>query len=391
LTRSDADGRFASRSIVPGKVSVKVRHRGYAPWTCKLQLAAGGDAYVEATLEPEARIEGRATYPDGSPFKGARLQVAKRGAFLSVHTQTGPDGRYALGELPSGTFWLTASYPNRGRARTKVETVSGGTVTWDPVLQGGIELIGRITDQHGAPRAGWLLRAALCDRPGAWDGEAKTKSDGTFRITNVPEGTVRLAVYDPSGIIPVRILERIDPSGQRIDIVITEAELPSAWITGRVLGPDGDPARGARISIRPQGAHWPRLFTVEPDGGFRVGPLPSSLYDVRIVCTDGTQVLFDRLTLGPSDERDLGTVDLEEPGTVEVALPAATAAKPPIVRVLQADRRCSAPCSREGRALRIHPLAPGDYVLEIGPDIDRLQRLPFTVRAGETSRLVAAW
>ena len=112
---------------------------------------------------------------------------------------------------------------------------------------------------------------------------ATTRSDGTFVIERLPKGTYRIAADLPVGLtlgqtILDEPLEPIDvDSDSCYDLVLTA--VPTAKISGRVIGPDGRPRDGLSVNLfraddpsrgmtRWQGESKPFEFTMIPPGDY---------------------------------------------------------------------------------------------------------------------------
>jgi len=111
----------------------------------------------------------------------------------------------------------------------------------------------------------------------------KTRSDGTFVVDRLPKGTYRIAADLPRGLKlgqtifdePLQAID-VDP-GTCHDLVITA--VPTATISGHVIGPDGEPRDGLSVNLfradNPdlrisewQGDGKPFAFTMIPPGDY---------------------------------------------------------------------------------------------------------------------------
>ncbi|HTM27279.1 MAG TPA: carboxypeptidase-like regulatory domain-containing protein [Vicinamibacterales bacterium] len=112
---------------------------------------------------------------------------------------------------------------------------------------------------------------------------AKTRSDGTFVVERLPKGTYRITADLPVGLkLGYTILdepfESIEvESGTCYDLTLTA--VPTAKISGRVIGPDGRPRDGLRVNLFRaddpsrgmdawQGDGKPFEFTMIPPGDY---------------------------------------------------------------------------------------------------------------------------
>ncbi len=111
MVKTDPDGRFVSQALWPGdsyKVSVESRIFAKAE-TPDIKGTAGEthDFGTISLVETSAHVAGRVVGSDGKPIAGA--QVFNRGdSPRPVSTQTGPDGRFLLDGLYSGSRYAFA-------------------------------------------------------------------------------------------------------------------------------------------------------------------------------------------------------------------------------------------------------------------------------------------
>src|SRR5690606_37543450 len=113
--------------------------------------------------------------------------------------ESGEDGRYAFPpDVEPGAWDARAGGGDHGLANGVVEVHEGRETVWDPVLDRGIEIRGRLVDaETGAP----IARAAVLVRgPDREDGTV-TAEDGGFAIPNLPRRAFDLLVRAPSAPI----------------------------------------------------------------------------------------------------------------------------------------------------------------------------------------------
>ncbi|HUF14056.1 MAG TPA: TonB-dependent receptor [Longimicrobiales bacterium] len=85
---------------------------------------------------PTGRIIGVVRDADGAPLPAARVTASNRATGVSRSTVAASDGRYALTDVPVGTYTVTASlFGFRESARANVQVSSGATVSLDLRLE----------------------------------------------------------------------------------------------------------------------------------------------------------------------------------------------------------------------------------------------------------------
>jgi len=92
-----------------------------------------------------------------------------------------------------------------------------------------------------------------------------------------------------------------------------KAEPPQGWLTGKVVGPDGNPIAGARVWT----AAWPeKAFlegTADSAGRFRLGPLPATSRTRRDLFAEApglARAYVDTPVVLPDTDHDLGVISL---------------------------------------------------------------------------------
>jgi len=167
-----------------------------------------------------------------------------------AETQSGIDGRFKLTGLRAGSFEVRASAEGFAEAAA---TVPAGERSLKLVLQRGLRIQGTVVEEEtSVPVSGAEVRLGM-------RGEilAETDARGNFRVSGLPvdslhgNGTTTVQVSHPSFDLyqdwNARVLGRDERSPLRISLSRSER------ITGRISGPSGLPAAGARVWIEVQG------------------------------------------------------------------------------------------------------------------------------------------
>jgi uncharacterized GH25 family protein len=151
-------------------------------------------------------------------------------------------------------------------------------------------------------------------------GEARTDSDGAFRISGLRAGWTYSVVVDRGAFAPVRQLVKVPASPLRIRVQ------PGAEASGRVVDTEGQPVEGALIRLnvsRSDKDAWrdpemsvPLQALTGPDGRFLYRNLASGRYDLQVMREGLAPRLISGLTI-PERARAVGVGDFRlEPGAV---------------------------------------------------------------------------
>ena len=188
---TDEHGRF-ELPAPPGDMEVYARHDEFAP------------AWTEARDEVEIRMP-VAAWLEGELNTKAGLSV-KRGywSFASMHGE----GKYRLGPLPPNEILTVSARSDTHRPfAERISLQPGETRQLDVTLDRGLELKGQVFPAH----AGAQIRA---HQAGGREFLATSTEDGTFTVTGLEPGWVRLVVISPG-----RTLQVIDTeAGETVDV-----------------------------------------------------------------------------------------------------------------------------------------------------------------------------
>ena len=218
---------------------------------------------------------------------------------------TGDDGAFLLEELPPGEIIVRAGGGDHGRARTDVTLAAGQEHAWNPVLERGDEVTGRVVllDEEKA-LSGVLVELWSLSPTFLWCDATLTDDDGRFAIPNVPAGALELHVYasgvmNPRSAFPIHVVRSVFAPGDLGSIVLDVDECVTSSLALTLLEPHGDPLPGAEVRVW-QSSTGSGCFASEPDetGKLTLQGLPHGAYRVEAG--------------GPFGWRDLGTVWVDE-------------------------------------------------------------------------------
>lgn len=225
-TTTDADGRYVlTAGNAAGIDALFADAPGYA-WTGRPR--AGYDDPVDFALRAAVTLRGRLVDPSGAPVANAVLSAhgSYRGPLPTGRglATSGPDGRFAVPGLSSGTrteVWIEAAGFGRVGAVLAASDDAPNRDLGDLVLRPARRVEGRVVDTLGAPVAGVPVALALQAAwpTGALDlgateaghaavhDERVTDDLGRFRFAGVAAGRARLRMWPPGRLEQRRDLE----------------------------------------------------------------------------------------------------------------------------------------------------------------------------------------
>lgn len=365
---TDQHGRAEIAGLPPGALELRVIALGCAPWLQRIDVGGGDVSHVEVQLRRAVVVTGTVTDRDGRRIADAVVECEVGGA--RQQRSTDERGVYRFAQLSPGILTLHVVPREQGAASTTLRGSPGDELHWDPVLEPGRVVTGRLIDDAGAPIANASVTARLYAPGmivGPWSRSATTDADGRFTLTDCgPDRVVGLTVgIDRAWISkgPFRLADA------PLVVRLREDDMPTCHIFGRVLAPDGTPATNISVTVQTRGTPSQRSPIDDPEGRFDSGPLVPG--ESRAVLESPT--LGQRATpwrhLLPKERWDLGDVRFERAGTLVVT--AHHQSGQPIeeatFRLCCEDGAESSIAIRDGTG-RSGPLAPGQYVLHIEGD-----------------------
>ncbi len=290
---SSGDGRFAASGLAAAAYDVTASRPGFAPTTVKrVEFGAGKADAGRLVLEPGVTVDGVVVDAAGQPVPDVRISVdAADDRAAALHRTmtgaepdavTGPDGRFVVRDRRRGER-VNVTAKREGYAEKTVPSIAlppDGPVKL--ALDASSRVSGRVLDPDGRPVAGALVSAGRERRAGsgvfavAGARPVQTVDDGSFELVDLTPGGLALQVQSPGfqdqDVFGLDVVAGKDLAGIEVRLV------PSAWVEGRVLLPDGRPAIEAKIEpVRndPAGPRFSRtpLAWTDGDGRYRLDGL----------------------------------------------------------------------------------------------------------------------
>ena len=219
-----------------------------------------------AVVDPSSPIAGLASDPPPLAVDDTRASI----------WVTGPDGRYRVRGLPKGKVTALAVAGGFAEAHSKQVTLGAGELVTniDIVLTPGTFLVGKVTDQHGAP----VIGAELSAQPELGTPvEGFSDGDGMYRLGPLV-GTVELRASAFGHVDAHKTVELAKDPEHHQDIVL---EVADAVLAGTLDDTSGASVAGARIEIVGGSADGRGTVSAN-DGTFSLDMLPAGHLRVRV-------------------------------------------------------------------------------------------------------------
>jgi RNA polymerase sigma-70 factor (ECF subfamily) len=278
------------------------------------------DAEVHSTPPPTGfTLSGTARDAAGEPVADALVVLGSApGRGDGPRASTAADGTFRLEDVAAGTWYARAGGGDRGLATARIDAFDGGASRWEPWLERGLSLRGRLVDAaSGAPLAGWSVDAEN-DSDLVADAAA-TDDDGRFAIPNLPRRALRLFAR-PSSTPPGAACElagAVVPGGDSIDFEVeVAADVPGALV--RVVGDDDRTVQGAEVRLWNLSTGRGTTLQRTEDGYATHAKLPAGTYAVEALIPGRAPLESGPLRLGGAERADLGLLRVAERGEVRV-------------------------------------------------------------------------
>ncbi|HZM00895.1 MAG TPA: carboxypeptidase-like regulatory domain-containing protein, partial [Planctomycetota bacterium] len=291
---ADESGRFRFAQVAGGLYQLELLGSSwYLPQPLTVQ---GGDESLDVRVRSARSVAGRLQGPAGAPrdFRvtvrpdgrtGARLLAGARPTLAVAAAD--PPGSFVFGGLRPGTYRFEIEAAGYA-VTTSADVVLGEEVPTAELLV-ELALGGTLEGRLVPPAAGIAVELRGADYDPAAPMEsvlrtppihglaALTDGQGAFRLEHVPAGFYTLSARTPDRP-PLHLRELEVLEGGRHDL--GALELPRGGVIfGTVLGADGQPGAGARITALASGQQ--EQVVADSTGAFRLPPLPPGEYELR--------------------------------------------------------------------------------------------------------------
>lgn len=311
---SDRNGHYEVLGATAGLCEVRAWAHGFAPFSGGTEIPAHGTAELPIVLQVGATVRGHVRDENGTAIVGAQVHW-QHDLFAEGHATSSADGSFACEDLPVG--WVDFGVEHEGAAgTTRLQLASGTTATWDPVLGASLDITGRLVDAQQHPLASHSITVYF--ETGSPGPSSMTDEDGHFELASVGDKPVMVQIA--RGFEVLRVLHEVKPGSKNLRIQLTDLEIPSVTMRGRVLDARHQPV-AATVTPWREGSDQAMNYNCDAaTGAFSIGPLRAGRYRLDVVSPKTGRQPGGTFEVQPNETRDLGDIVLQETGSADLQI-----------------------------------------------------------------------
>ncbi|MFB3784755.1 MAG: carboxypeptidase regulatory-like domain-containing protein [bacterium] len=265
--QSGPEGRFVFETVLPGRYILRAAASDtalFAPASLPVQVPIEGLENMTVELEPFGSVSGHVRNEKGEPIANAEVEWIGHGQ-AQPPVRTNAEGDYAFTRL-APFRQIPKSGKDQGRIMAhhsdyaagfsgRLEFSAGDRLeNIDLILTSGLTIQGRISDtmNHPIPQAQITMKVYK-DR--SESRSVTSGPDGRYRLEHVP-ATIPEEVYNGQNGVAVAVrapgyeyqLRFVEIAGETVlneNFILHKGDM----LSGTVLLPDGNPARGAMVLL----------------------------------------------------------------------------------------------------------------------------------------------
>jgi RNA polymerase sigma-70 factor (ECF subfamily) len=272
-------------------------------------------AYTPSMAPPtSATVRGRVRASDGSPLAGIRVGWGPPAQALATWTESDASGAFELVNVPEGEHQLHAGGGGAGRAQELATLRVGDEHVWNPVLERGAELAGRVRLASGEALAGLRIELWSTSPHAVWCDATLTDVEGRYRFANVPAGALELQLFTAEAAFPLRVVAPVYATlhgGVELEPLVLDArELALHALAAELRAADDTPVANGELRVWHEDGRRGRSVRADAEGRVQLAGLPIGGYRFEARSRDGWR---DLGRVWVEADVELGLVRFPEP------------------------------------------------------------------------------
>lgn len=343
---TDATGYFEIRNVPGGARNVTAEAEGHGQQirhNIMFEGEPGTERTIEFALEPSQQIGGLVLGPDGLGVPQAEVWALHYGNTTSSRGRalTDEKGEFLIDGLATGSYMMRVTAPGFRQTSSRGGRAQAGDLNVELSMVPQARVSGQVVDNAtGQPIERFQCVVQSSDETGA-----VFESTGVKGAFNDPGGAFELVGLDPGTYVVLAKAAGYAPSNSKpFTVTATHTTLSGvavrlskgASLVGRVLDPEGQPVRGARVETF-DNDHVDNLFNsmlanllsgnatkrkarTDAEGNFELELLTPEIYQVHVVHPDYTKTVLRDLDVNEGQVRTIPTITLKVGGTIRGTL-----------------------------------------------------------------------
>ncbi|MEM1347720.1 MAG: carboxypeptidase regulatory-like domain-containing protein [Myxococcota bacterium] len=281
IATSSADGTFTLSDLAPGRLRVLAETDAHALAESREVFLRDGAALRDLVLDlaPSSKLSVDVLDTAGDPVR-ADVTIAGGALMRNRTLRADAQGAVSFMNLPPGTLTVSAKAAGWREEVTAVELEPSVVTSHQIIMTRARGVLGRVLDHQGAPaKQAFVTLHPKEGRPKF----VRVDDAGRFQWEEAPDGVYSAEAGSPYSASAV--VEGVVP-GREVTLTLG----PGGSISGRVVGPSGQPVSSYTLAIdgitvdgaRPySGRSMPKRRIDRADGAFTYSPLRPGKYYIR--------------------------------------------------------------------------------------------------------------
>ncbi|MFS0766942.1 carboxypeptidase regulatory-like domain-containing protein [Peribacillus phoenicis] len=277
---TDQQGSYTFNGLEPGSYLVTAAEFNYSSASAGATVVSNQQTQAALFLQPNpASLSGIVTDAFGTPINNASVKALDQNETVIGFAETGPDGTYFIGNLPSGNFTLVVSAENFQSVLSGVTLATGEQrteVNFALAANPG-SITGSVTGAFGNPVTGGVVTVRIAGAGDIIIATAVTDPDGQYTIGNLPPGSYTVTVTAQG--FAVRTVGAIVQSDTTTTANVSLTGIFGS-IAGVVLDNLAQPFVGTAVAVSLFDENGILIFTAiaHSDGSFAFPQVPPGSY-----------------------------------------------------------------------------------------------------------------
>ncbi|HUR27678.1 MAG TPA: sigma-70 family RNA polymerase sigma factor [Planctomycetota bacterium] len=369
VARTDKLGHYEFDGILAGPAEIRVRALESVDAAETLEILSGAVTHHDVLLSRGAVLSGKVINSYGKPAIGGSVEVRALTSGIVKRAIVDETGSYHITGIASGAVRVTATDNQRVESLQEELTLSiSEEKTWNAMLSSGLELVVRVLDEN-EELAKDVRVEVFCSVAGKepFHCGSQRGKDGLYHAKGCPSAPCVVKVFSDKLAHPIAEHRDASPGGAPVVVRLDPVKLPSVFMVGRVVGPDGQPIANCDLCTMNSPLDWAVHFLADEQGKFKLGPYPPGPWSMKAKDPRFVPFLSPERELVRGETWDLGTITLGAGELLAIRLiyPDEPQHTPPAIRAYGLDSGQEEWCPVEGDRARPPPLAPGRYELRV--------------------------